>query len=205
MQSFDPGGTFCKIFTLLYADDLVLLATSHAQATRMLQQVIAVFKAIGLQLSLRKCKYIASPCLPKRAIYASTVPIPVVPSFKFLGILIGFGVSCESVLGARLASATNAFWGYYKILKDPPLGFRRTPREASKHGLYRGPHQGAVLALHRCPAQGATYWMMCAHNVVRHKAVDKDHMSVFTSHHRLLFERDISQISGFAMLDERTA
>ena len=52
MQSIDPGGTFRKIFTLLYADDLVLLATSHAQATRMLQQVIAVFKVIGLQLSL---------------------------------------------------------------------------------------------------------------------------------------------------------
>ena len=66
LQSIDPGGTFRKIFTLLYADDLILLATSHAQATRMLQQVIAVFKVIGLQLSLRKCKFIASPCLPCR-------------------------------------------------------------------------------------------------------------------------------------------
>ena len=112
MQSIDPGGTFRKIFTLLYADDLVLLATSHAQATRMLQQVIAVFKVIGLQLSLRKCKFIASPCLPNRSIYAGTVPIPMVPSFKFLGILIGFRVSCASVLGARLvrlAGATNSF------------------------------------------------------------------------------------------------
>ena len=43
----------------------------------------------------------------------------MVPSFKFLGILIGFRVSCASVLGARLvrlAGATNSFWGYYRIL-----------------------------------------------------------------------------------------
>ena len=117
LQSFDPGGTFRKVFTLLYADDLVPLATSHAQATRMLHQVIAVFKSIGLQLSLKKCKYVASPWLPKRQVYAQHVPIPMVPSFKFLGIFIGFGVSCESVLGARLASATNAFWGHYRILR----------------------------------------------------------------------------------------
>ena len=117
IQGEDANHTFRKIFTLLYADDLILLATSHAQATRMLQDVIATFGAIGLQLSLKKCKYICSPSLPRRSLYAQCTPLPCVSAFKFLGVLIGFNLTCQSVLSARLNKATNAFWGYYKILR----------------------------------------------------------------------------------------
>ena len=117
VQGDDANRCFRKIFTLLYADDLILLATSHAQATRMLQDVIATFGAIGLQLSLKKCKFICSPSLPRRAIYAQCTPLPCVASFKFLGVLIGFNLPCQTVLSARLNKATNAFWGYYKILR----------------------------------------------------------------------------------------
>ena len=117
IQGDAPQHSFRKIFTLLYADDLILLATSHAQATRMLQDVIATLGAIGLQLSLKKCKFIASPSLPRRSLYAQCTPLPCVSAFKFLGVLIGFNLSCQTVLSTRLAKATNAFWGYYKILR----------------------------------------------------------------------------------------
>ena len=78
LQSLDPGGKFRKIFTLLYADDLILLATSHAQATRMLQQVIATFGAIGLKLSLGNANL---SLLPVSLVAPSTPPLS--PSLRF--------------------------------------------------------------------------------------------------------------------------
>ena len=39
---------------LLFADDIVILATSYEQASRMLNQVVDTLAAIGLTLSLEK-------------------------------------------------------------------------------------------------------------------------------------------------------
>ncbi|CAE7937703.1 unnamed protein product [Symbiodinium sp. KB8] len=75
IQGEDANRNFRKIFTLLYADDLIFLATSHAQATRMLQDVIATFGAIGLQLSLKSANlfarlpYPAALCTPSAPPY----------------------------------------------------------------------------------------------------------------------------------------
>ena len=45
------------LFLIAYADDMVLLACSCAQMTRMIVDVHAVLTSIGLQLSFAKCKY----------------------------------------------------------------------------------------------------------------------------------------------------
>ena len=119
LQSSDPNGLFCQIFNLLYADDIVILATSYEQAIRLLEDVIDTLSAIGLTLALDTCKFIASPDLGVRDLTVRGVPISHVTSFRFLGVLIGFGVSSQAVLGARLSMARDSFWGYYRILKRP--------------------------------------------------------------------------------------
>ena len=63
IQSTDPNGTFHRLFNLLYADDIILLATSYDQAARLLEGVVDTLASIGVTLALDKCKFIASPDL----------------------------------------------------------------------------------------------------------------------------------------------
>ena len=126
ISSVDSNGDLCKLYNLLYADDIILLATSYEQAIRLLEGVMSSLGAIGLSLALDKCKFIVSPDLGVRPLHVHNIEIRHVPSFKFLGVLIGFGVTSQAVLGARLTLAQNSFWGYYRILrrKGGPLKTR---------------------------------------------------------------------------------
>ena len=117
IQSLDPNGVHHQLFNLLFADDVVLLATSFAQASRMLTDVIDALAAIGLTLALDKCKYISSPDLSVTPLVVRGIDIRPVGSFRFLGVLMGFGISSQTILSARLTQAQNSFWGYFKILK----------------------------------------------------------------------------------------
>ena len=119
IQSTDPGGAHRHLFNLLFADDIILLATSYEQAARLLEQVMDTLASIGLSLALDKCQFIVSPDLGIRPLVVRDVSVKRVPSFLFLGVLVGFGVSCQAVLWARLSSTQDSFWGYLKILKRP--------------------------------------------------------------------------------------
>ena len=113
------GGVSVKLFNILFADDLVLLAVSFAQLQRMLNQVRDCLAAIGLCLSLKKCQVLSAPSVQKEDIRIGGTILQQVDHFKFLGVLIGFKMSCLAVLSARLAMATNSFWGHFKLLKRP--------------------------------------------------------------------------------------
>ena len=117
IQSSDPNGSFARLFNLLFADDIILLASSLAQAARLLEDVVDALSAIGLSLALDKCKFILSPDLHPTPLTVRNVTVSQVPSFVFLGVLMGFGVSSQTVLSARLSQAQNSFWGYFRILK----------------------------------------------------------------------------------------
>ena len=112
-----------KLFCVIYADDLVLFATSHEQMRRMLEHLNRLLASIGLRIALEKCAYLQSNDLPDEAITVDGTTIPKVPHFIFLGVLIGFGVQCQDVLAARLVQTVNSFHGYYSILTraDSPI------------------------------------------------------------------------------------
>ena len=96
IKSMDPSGTHRHLYNLLYADDIILLATSYAQAVRLLEGVVDSLSSIGLTLALDKCKFIVSPDLGVHPLVVRDVVIRHVPSFKFLGVLIGFGISSQA-------------------------------------------------------------------------------------------------------------
>ena len=108
-----------KLFNILFADDLILLACSFRQLQHMLLQVQACLAAVGLTLCLARCKIPAAPFVAPEPIVIDGQTLPQVESFTFLGVLIGFHLPCQAVLNARLAQATNAFWGHFKLLKRP--------------------------------------------------------------------------------------
>ena len=124
IQSTNPDGLHRHLYNLLFADDIVLLATSYEQAKRMLDQVIDTLSCIGLSLALEKCKFIASPDLGDCPLVVRNIIIPRVASFLFLGVLIGYGISCQAVLTTRLALTQNSYWGYYQILRRPGASIR---------------------------------------------------------------------------------
>ena len=121
----ESHGVVSKLFNILFADDLVLLATSFDQLQRMLIQVRDCLAAIGLTLSLTKCKILPAPFVQRGSIVIDGTPLEIVDHFTFLGVLIGFKLSCQAVLNARLAMTTNSFWGHFKILKRPAGSIRK--------------------------------------------------------------------------------
>ena len=103
---------------ILYADDLVLLASSWAEAERKLHELVAHLHAIGLTISVQKCAVIASAaCGPGSLRFPSGAVVRQTDSFVFLGVLQGFQVTSQQVLAKRLTAAMNAFWGFYAILR----------------------------------------------------------------------------------------
>ena len=125
IQAEVPDGVPRKLFNLLYADDIVLLATSIEQARRLLEGIIEILGTIGLTLALGKCKFIHSPDISPRPIVVRSTTIHPVRAFKFLGILMGFDLNCQTILSARLTMANNTFWGYYRILRRPAAPVRK--------------------------------------------------------------------------------
>ena len=112
----DSLGT--PLYAIVYADDILLLATSATQLTRMLNELQDTLEAIGLRLARGKCHYIRSPDLPATPVQRARFsdPIQEVESFIFLGILVGFAVTCQMTIATRLRMATNSFYGYLGFL-----------------------------------------------------------------------------------------
>ena len=114
----DEQGT--SLHAILYADDVVLLASSREHMLGMLQELKSTLAAIGLHLALDKCFFICSPGLDTSPLILpgvdSTLAIKHSEAFIYLGILVGFGVSCGTALSRRLAAATGAFWGHSGFL-----------------------------------------------------------------------------------------
>ena len=109
---------FEKLFMVIFADDIILLATSFAQMQRLVRDVQDTLECIGLSLAISKANVISSPWIPPEPVFlkGSDTPVQAVQAMLYLGVLIGFQVTCMQVLQARLVRATNAFHAFYKIL-----------------------------------------------------------------------------------------
>ena len=104
------------LFLIAYADDMILLACSCSQMTRMIMDVNAVLTSMGLQLSLAKCKYMQSAYVEDDAVCVGGLELKHANTLVFLGILMGFAVTCVDVLNHRLGIAAKTFHGFYRIL-----------------------------------------------------------------------------------------
>ena len=103
---------------ILYADNLVLLASSWDEAERKLRNLIKHLQAIGLNVSIHKCSVIASSANGEGSVRLPDGRLlPRVDTFVFLGVLQGFGVTSQQVLALSLTKAMNSFWGFYPMLR----------------------------------------------------------------------------------------
>ena len=117
-----------KLFLTPFADDLVLIATSREQAQRLLSDCEQALGAIGLKFNWKKCKYIQTPGLPKDPLRLNHGTVAWQQSFIFLGVLIGFQLTCLAVLSARMTQVSNAFWGFFRILRQQSVGLTQRLR-----------------------------------------------------------------------------
>ncbi|CAE7930361.1 pol, partial [Symbiodinium necroappetens] len=126
-----------KLFLTPFADDLVLIATSRDQAVRLLEDTVRTLGAIGLRMNWRKCKYIQTPGLPKIPMTPCGTDIQWAQSFIFLGILMGFQLSCQAVLAARMTKIFDVFitsrWRWLSPAVRV-LGFLDSKKESQQTG-----------------------------------------------------------------------
>ena len=101
----------------MYADDIVLFATSCQQTSRMVAQLAAILSAISLRLSLPKCKFLKGCHVVDDELRVHDQEVGFVQRFVFLGILITFSVSCKDVLLHRLGWARCMILS--RVLQDP--------------------------------------------------------------------------------------
>ena len=107
-----PSNWFPALHLILYADDILLLATSEEEMQVKLHGIHKHLELIGLRLASYKCQIISSPhCPHSKVLQPNAEPVQVVSSFVFLGILVGFAVTPEQILSRSLTRAMHAFWG----------------------------------------------------------------------------------------------
>ena len=113
------GGSWLQdMHAIIYADDILLLATSTHEMRIKLQGIREHLKLIGLQLAVAKCQFMCSKDLGNPLPESSPgQPVKQVTSFVFLGVLLGFSVSPVQKLGRAMGRAMNTFWAMYGILK----------------------------------------------------------------------------------------
>ena len=115
-----------KLFLAPFADDLVLLGTTRDQTQRLLKDSEITLQAIGLYFNSKKCKFLRSPGLSSRPlILGNGSLVECEDTMLFLGILLGFHLTCVAVLAARMAKVGNAFWGYLQILRQTGVGLKQ--------------------------------------------------------------------------------
>ena len=103
----------CHLFLVLYADDIVVLATTCQQLTRMIAQIQRCLELIGLRLSAMKSQVLVGPYVPDANVFMSGQVVRCAHSFVYLGILMGFTTTCTDVALHRITKAVAAFHGYY--------------------------------------------------------------------------------------------
>ena len=115
-----------KLFLAPFADDLVLLGTTRDQTQRLLKDSENTLQAIGLRFNPKKCKFLRSPGLSDRPLLLqNSSHVECERSMIFLGILLGFHLTCLATLATRMAKVGNAFWGYLKVLRQTGVGLKQ--------------------------------------------------------------------------------
>ena len=109
----------CHLHAILYADDVLLIATSYSELRAKLQDVQRVLQPLGLHLALEKCKLLVSPAVPREEFTVGEQTLGQVDTLLFLGVLLGFTITSCMTLSARTVRATNVFYAFYKILTEP--------------------------------------------------------------------------------------
>lgn len=111
---------------LLFADDIVLMATSREVVQSLLDCLGAFCGANGLTVSVAKTKWLVGGSVPRgRAwgeLYYQGAPLERVSSFKYLGLVFTGATDHSDMRAARLTSARKA-WGVLQG-KLQALGWR---------------------------------------------------------------------------------
>ena len=106
----------CHLLLALYADDVVVLATTCQQLTRMIAQVQRCLELISLRLFAAESQVLLGPDVPAGNVSMAGQVVRCAHSFVYLGILMGFTINCTDVALHRITKAVAAFHGYYRIL-----------------------------------------------------------------------------------------
>uniref|UniRef100_A0A1I7Y6G3 Reverse transcriptase domain-containing protein n=1 Tax=Steinernema glaseri TaxID=37863 RepID=A0A1I7Y6G3_9BILA len=114
---------------LAYADDIVLLSRSTAEAQLMVTALCKETEKIGLKINVKKSKWMVQsrPPNPDKELLIHNEPIDLVSSFKYLGQTLAWPRNHTKEISQRI----SAGWGVYAKYKDF-LSSRRVPIEMKK-------------------------------------------------------------------------
>ncbi|CAE8715187.1 unnamed protein product [Polarella glacialis] len=109
-----------------FAEDMYLIARSHAEAERMLRDVSEMLIELGLELQVSKTKWIKNKHISATVICHGTVEIPVVDSLVVLGSALRGDTQETITVEHRIEQAWKCFhkWSRLLLCKEAPFASR---------------------------------------------------------------------------------
>ncbi|CAD6188194.1 unnamed protein product [Caenorhabditis auriculariae] len=111
-------------WTLLYADDVMIAATTKQELQNRLEQWNARLTQFGLRINLKKTEYLSTDKTENGTIRVDNVDLPRTNSFKYLGSSIADDGSINKDIAARINCAWHKWKTTTAVLCDPKIGDR---------------------------------------------------------------------------------
>ena len=106
---------------LLFADDLLIMASSTVELQRKLRDLQDTLKAIGLLINTRKCSVLKQPDGNTPAVWprGAATPLQGESELMYLGVPLAHKTTPLGQMGASLAKVSASFFGLRKLFDHP--------------------------------------------------------------------------------------
>ena len=111
-----------KLFNLRFADDIVLLSESHGELNKVLSELAATSKEVGLTMNMKKTKIMTNGV--KKPIKIENEEIEYIDEYIYLGQLISFENKSEKEITRRISSAWKQFWSLKFVLLEKSISMK---------------------------------------------------------------------------------
>ena len=113
------------VWAVCYADDLVLIAHSPAELSRMCNDLIHEFRLIGLGVGADKTHWTSSPPRPCDTLEVDGHSVVWERNLTYVGTVIDMSGTSGPAMQLRMATATRKLEQWRPILMAPWLALRR--------------------------------------------------------------------------------
>ena len=111
-----------------FADDIVLLSSSHKDMQEKINSLILKANTIGMKINIGKTKLLKQNARNEQPITINGIPVEEVKEFTYLGSTVTEDGDSSRDIDLRITKATQAFGALFKIWKSKKLSMKTKVR-----------------------------------------------------------------------------
>ena len=138
-----------QLSSLLFCDDIVSVASSVADLAAIAGRIEEWMVSNDMRIGVAKCGLLSvggdGAALAAGGISFHGLPVPVVESYRYLGVQLDTTMSREAMAEARAAAAHRAISSFYSVLHDDSIPMSIQRRVLSSIVIPAGVYGGELL------------------------------------------------------------